>query len=57
MLETLLLQGRFRLKSFKPKTILSRPELFNQMLDLYRKNGEPDLNVGTFMTRLKSDEF
>ncbi|BCA96087.1 hypothetical protein TUM19329_24480 [Legionella antarctica] len=50
-------EGRFKLTSFRPETILSKPDLFNQMLELQRQNGEPDLNKETFASRLTSAEF
>lgn len=50
-------EGRFRIKSFRSETILSKPDLFNQMLELHRQNGEPNLNKETFTSRLTSPEF
>ena len=50
-------EGHFRLKSFRPDTILARPKLLEQMLESHRQNGEPDLNRETFISRLNSAEF
>jgi hypothetical protein len=50
-------EGNFLLKSFRPDTILARPKLLEQLLELNRQNGKPDLNRETFISQLRSEEF
>lgn len=50
-------EGRFKLISFTSQTILSKPEMIDQMLELHRQNGEPDLTMEVFISRLKSEQF
>ncbi len=49
-------EGRFCLKSLLPETILSKPKLFQEILDQH-KIIEPNLTAGNLKIRLKSKEF
>lgn len=50
-------EGRFKLISFTSRTILSKPEMLDQYLELQRQNGEPDLTREAFISRLESGQF
>ena len=50
-------EGKFHYSSIYPETVLSNPELFNQLLEEHHKNGELDLNAEEFKKRLESPEF
>ncbi len=50
-------EGRFKLISFTSRTILSKPEMLDQYLELQRQHGEPDLTREAFISRLESGQF
>lgn len=50
-------EGRFSFVSFSPEYILSHPEAFNNILEQYRLNGEPNLTAEDLKVRLLSSEF
>lgn len=50
-------EGCFKLKTFRPTTILSNPKLLSWHLESYRKNGERNLTEEALKTRLCDPVF